>query len=99
MEFVVNCPDEPRVLLGNGTAAQRMETSCRGASQVCCWQTVPESKTKTPERNPSMFGNAAETAARGAARLPVARDTHNQHDQLQFQLVCMQLFSSLTLAL
>lgn len=34
MEFVVNCLDEPRVLLGEGTAAQRMHTSCRGASQV-----------------------------------------------------------------
>ncbi len=34
MDFVVNCIDEPRVLLGEGTAAERMHTSCRGASQV-----------------------------------------------------------------
>ncbi|EIE18580.1 hypothetical protein COCSUDRAFT_45356 [Coccomyxa subellipsoidea C-169] len=33
MDFVVNCIDEPRVLLGEGTAAERMHTSCRGASQ------------------------------------------------------------------
>ena len=34
MDFVVNCIDEPRVLLGEGTAAQRMSAGCHGASQV-----------------------------------------------------------------
>lgn len=34
MDFVVNCIDEPRVLLGEGTAAERMTAGCRGASQV-----------------------------------------------------------------
>ena len=34
MDFVVNCIDEPRVLLGEGTAAQRMSAGCNGASQV-----------------------------------------------------------------
>ena len=34
MDFVVNCIDEPRVLLGEGRAAERMSTGCQGASQV-----------------------------------------------------------------